>query len=219
MSGFREVLPSAQVSYATRAAQAAAEERARARGGEGERDVHKVMEGGRVRARWKMEVTFLANRSMKRPTPYGLSVWESGKGLNGEGDALCWFCLDDAPDSNEGCRSIIPQDCVQADVSACPKCKRIKNPTELTTALGGNVYPDVLAKYLAEFWKARCGSDADIYLKYHKDDVRYIAMLKSKGAAKAEKLKGLHIYPLERILRDLLTGADLSKRIKAFITS
>lgn len=174
---------------------------------------------GKVRAKWRIEITFLKNRSLTRPTPYGCKIWEAGAALNGDGDVGAFWCLNSDPDSNDGCRGIIPADCVRGGVAICPHCKRAINAEMLTDETGGNVYMDALAAYISDLFRRRLGSNADIYIKYHREDIRYIAMMKAKGPAAAQKYKGMHIYPLDRILKDISSGADLTKRIKAFLTS
>lgn len=207
------------VAPATRQAQAEAERRARERGGASEEEVHSILSGGQILARWKIEITFLQNRRLRGTTPYGCQIWESGKALNGEGDARAWWCLDSREKSNEGCRGIIPQDCVQRGIAVCPNCGRTIDAGLLTEMTGGNVTMQELANYLADLFRRRLNSNADIYIKYHKTDPRYLAMLQAKGKAIAERLKGMHIYPLARIIRDVSAGADLATRFKAFLTS
>jgi hypothetical protein len=181
-------------------------------------DEAQVIINGEIRAKWKIEVTFLRNRTPKGLNAYGVRVWESGRGLNGEGDVLAFWCLDSAPDSNAGCRAIIAADQIEAGVAVCPNCKRAIKAEALTDMVGGNVYMDNLAKYLASLFR-KLHSNADIYIKFHKDDIRYIAMAKAKGLAKAEKMKGLHIYPLKNILKDTAAGADVVNRFKAFLSA
>jgi len=176
------------------------------------------MIAGKARARWKIEINFLSDRTIHKPCAYMCQVWESGKALNGDGDALSWWCLNSDPNSNEGCRSIIPQDSVRGGIAMCPSCKRMINAEKLTDMTGGNVRMDVLATYLANLFR-KLGSNADIYLKYHKTDPRYIALERAKGELTARRLKGMHIYPLHRLLTDISAGADLTRRIKAFLLS
>jgi hypothetical protein len=181
-------------------------------------ELTKTLEG-KIRAKWRIEIIFLKNRSSKEPTPYGCKVWEAGAALNGDGDVGAFWCLDSRPESNEGCRGIIPADCVRGGVAICPHCHKALNADLLTDETGGRVYMDKLAAYLADLFRNRLNSNADIYLKYHREDIRYIAMMKAKGPAAAARFKGLHIYPLDRIMKDISTGADLTRRIKAFLTS
>jgi hypothetical protein len=66
---------------------------------------------------------------------------------------------------------------------------------------------------------------ADIYVKYHPTDIRYktaMEMARDRGGEellKARGTRGLHIYPLANIIKDVSAGADLYKRFLAFITS
>jgi hypothetical protein len=75
-----------------------------------------------------------------------------------------------------------------------------------------------LAKELTKIFHS-LGGNADVYLKFHKTDVRYLALERDKGPDVARRLKGLAIYPLRNILKDTAAGADLTSRFKAFITS
>lgn len=209
----------ARVTPALRRAQEEAARRARERGGESEEQVHAILAGGQIKARWKIEVTFLHNRVLTGPNAYGCQIWESGRALNGEGDALAWWCLDARENSDEGCRGIIPQDCVSAGIAVCPSCNRTINAGLLTHMTGGRVSMQALAEYLTDLFRRRLNSNADVYIKYHKTDPRYLAMLQAKGVATAQRLKGMHIYPLARIIKDVSAGADLVKRFKAFLCS
>jgi hypothetical protein len=174
---------------------------------------------GEIRAKWKIEVTFVKDRTLTGLNALGIQVWESGKHFNGGGDALAFFCKDSRKDEDAGCWGIIPQDNVGPNgVAYCPNCKRAINADYLTNMKIGNAYMDTLAKELAKLFR-QLGSNADIYIKFHKTDIRYIALERAKGPDMARKLKGMHIYPLKNILKDTANGADLTNRFKAFITS
>lgn len=207
------------VDAAIRQARDEAERRARERGGESEEQVHAILAGGQIKARWKIEITFLHNRQLHGKTPYACQIWESGKALNGEGDALAWWCLDGREGHNDGCRGIIPQDCVQNGIAVCPNCHMTINAGLLCEKTGGNASMQELSVYLADLFRKRLNSNADIYIKFHKTDPHYLAMLQRKGKATADRLKGMHIYPLRNIIRDVSAGADLATRFKSFLTS
>lgn len=174
---------------------------------------------GEIRAKWKIEVTFVKNRTLTGVNHVGVQVWESGKHFHGGGDALAFFCKDNRKDHDEGCWGVIPQDNVAPNgVAYCPSCKLTINANYLTNMKIGAVRMDALAKELAALFR-KLGSNADVFIKYHKMDVRYIALERAKGPDVARKLKGMHIYPLRNILKDTAAGADLVARMKAFITS
>jgi hypothetical protein len=92
------------------------------------------------------------------------------------------------------------------------------NAEMLTSMKIGRVTMTNLAAELVALFH-QLGSSADIYLKYSKTDVRYIALERAKGPEVARRLKGLAIYPLKNILKDTSNGADLGKRFFAFLTS
>lgn len=106
----------------------------------------------------------------------------------------------------------------------CTKCNRVHNEN---TLVGELLYrlttPDWAHVILKHF--VTLEHNADIYLKYHPTDVRYQTMMelaRSRGGehiALARKNRGLHIYPLRNIVVDTKNGADLYKRILAFITA
>ncbi len=174
--------------------------------------------GGEVVAKYKIEVTFTKNRSTIHTNHVGIQIWESGKRFHGGGDELMYWCKDNREDRDNGCWAPIPSDCIQSGVAICPNCKMAVNADLLTNMKIGNVYMDTLAVDLAKTFRS-LGSNADIYLKFHKTDVRYLAMLKDKGPDVARRLKGMAIYPLKNIITDTQHGADLVKRFKAFITA
>lgn len=173
---------------------------------------------GEIRAKYKIEVTFVKNRKLTGLNAVGISIWESGKRFHGGGDELMFWCKDNRKGHDDGCWSPIPGDNIRAGIALCPNCKRAVNAELLTNMRIGNVYMDSLANELAVIFH-QLGENADIFLKFHKEDVRYMAMYREKGPDVAKRLKGMAIYPLKNILKDTAAGADLTKRFKAFVTS
>lgn len=173
-----------------------------------------------IRAKWKIEVQFSNKRTTFGPNLFGLSVWESGRRLNGGGDDLTFWCLNSDEDANakEGCGGIIISDNVKGSVAYCPHCKRAVNAEKLTQLRIGNMTHQNLAIELEKLFR-KLDSSADIYLKFDRADIRVIAMEKDKGTEVANRLRGLHIYPLKNILKDTANGASLQARFKAFLTS
>lgn len=175
-----------------------------------------TLANGEIRAKYKIEVTYTEGRTMKGPNLLGIQVWESGKRFHGGGDEICFFCKD--AESEAGCWGVIPSNNVKGGVAYCPNCERAVNATRLVNLKIGRVTTQNLAKELADLFR-KLGTNADIYLKFHKTDIRYIAMERAKGPDVARRLKGMHIYPLKNILKDTSNGADLGSRIFAFLTS
>lgn len=169
-----------------------------------------------IKAKYKIEVSFEKGRTTQGPNVLGIQVWESGKRFHGGGDELCFFCKDVGSDA--GCFGVIPPDYVKGGVAYCPSCEKGVNADRLTVMMIGRVTSQSLAAQLAKMFR-QLGNSADIYLKYHKTDPRYVAMERAKGPHVAKRLKGMHIYPLKNILKDTCSGADLAGRFKIFVTS
>jgi hypothetical protein len=104
----------------------------------------------------------------------------------------------------------------------CRKCTMTWPETKLVGELFFVLTSQNWAKVL-ERWFLLVGSKADIYLKYHRDDIRTQAALeqeRQKGGDllnKARNNRGMHIYPLHNIIRDTSNGANLQDRFLAFV--
>lgn len=169
-----------------------------------------------IRARYKIEVMFNEGRTTAGPNLLGISIWESGKRFHGGGDELMYWCMD--TESKQGCKSAIPGDLMKGPFAICPNCKQAISLERATSLRVLKVTTKVLADELVKLFHS-LGGNADLYLKYHKTDIRYIAMERAKGPEVAHRLKGMHIYPLKNILKDTSNGAELSGRFHAFLTS
>jgi hypothetical protein len=169
-----------------------------------------------VRAKFKIEVLFGKDRTMHGPNTVVVKLWESGRRLNGGGDDLAFWCMNE--NGTEGCGKIITSNYIKGGVAMCPHCQRAINADLLVDGRVGSWSTKNLAVVLEQLFR-ELESNADIYLKYHRLDARYLAMEKAKGPEVAKRLKGMHIYPLKNILRDTAHGASLSGRIHAFLTS
>jgi len=81
---------------------------------------------------------------------------------------------------------------------------------------------DVLLK-----WFLKLEMNADIRVKYHKDDIRNAARSEQEkqhmgdilNRARSFERRPCYIYPLRNIIKDTSAGADLRGRIHAFLTA
>lgn len=174
--------------------------------------------GDSLRARYKIELTFGPQRTVHGPNLCGIQLWESGKHFHGGGDELMYWCKDNREGHDEGCWAPISGTNIRDGMAFCTNCQRMVAADLLTNMKIGKVSTKNLSQELVKVF-ASLGSSADIFIKYHQTDVRYIAMLRAKGPQVAKRLKGMHIYPLRNILRDTMNGADLAGRFHAFLTS
>lgn len=185
-----------------------------------------VTEKGEIRAKYKIEITFAGpdprhnykGRTSSGPNRLGIQLWESGKHFHGGGDELMYWCQDNREGEDAGCWAPISGSNIVGEVAYCPNCERTVAAELLTNMKIGNVTTQNLAKECVKLFR-QLGSNADIYCKYHKSDVHYIAMERAKGPEVAARLKGMHIYPLKNILKDTAFGADITKRFFTFFTS
>lgn len=171
-----------------------------------------------LRAKYKIELTYGPQRTLQGPNRIAIQIWESGKRFHGGGDELMFFCKDAREGHEEGCWTPMSPDNIKGGIAFCNKCNMAINAEYLTNSKIGYATSRTIADSVAKLFR-QLDFNADIYIKYHKTDMRYKAMLKDKGPEIAKRLKGMHIYPLKNILKETSNGASLEQRIFAFITS
>jgi hypothetical protein len=74
-------------------------------------------------------------------------------------------------------------------------------------------------------WYSRLEMNADIYMKYARDDIRAASdkeqekqlMGEVLGKARSFERRTRYSYPLKNIIKDTAAGADLLGRIRAFL--
>jgi hypothetical protein len=173
--------------------------------------------------KYKIEIFFSYRRSITKPTPGALSIWESGSKLHGGGDAKVYFCPGEVRGIND-CASIIPFDNVNYGHGLCPRCGKVWKSDEMVGEILGNWPMQTWAKKVTDYFTA-LGHSADIYVKQPRGDIRKAAELEQEKQLGGEKLdvvrKGVvkYIYPLARILKDTQSGADIYDRFYAFLKS
>jgi hypothetical protein len=169
--------------------------------------------------KYKIEVFFSYRRSMAKPTPGALSIWESGSKLHGGGDGKVYFC---PPPERGGCSSVIPFDNSNYGHNLCPKCGKVWKSEEVVGEVLGNWTMQTWAQKITEYFTS-IGHNADIYVKQPRGDIRAAAKLEQEKQHLGEKLdvvrRGVvkYIYPLKRILQDTQGGSDLFGRFHAFL--
>lgn len=187
------------------------------------------------RAKYKIQIWFRSDRSMKKPVTFSMSFWESGKRLHGGGDEMLFICRRHASApkispfemanaakkkiSETGCGGLISGDNIGPDGTAvCPHCYVRHRAEQIGDAIFYRATIDQAATILATWWR-KLGNNADIYAKYSPSDPRTVMMSKTYSPRKARERKGLTIYPLANILKDTLSGSTLESRMRAFITA
>lgn len=183
--------------------------------------------GEKISARYKIEIQFGKARSTWKPFHGAMSLYLSGSKLNGGGDEKLYLCP-----RNDCSGIILPIERFVEETKGgkaiarvpCPACQTMWAENDLVGELLFNLTPKDWALAVLKMF-ARLEHNADIYLKYHRDDIRYQASLElarhSGGEllSKARKSRGLHIYPLKNIIKDTGAGAQLYERFLAFINA
>lgn len=173
------------------------------------------------KAKYKIEIMFRHTRGTTGLIDGSLGIWESGTKLNGDGDAKAYFCP--SVERKRGtCTALIPDTSAGFGYLHCAACG--------TSWTEKEVYGEVFFKLPYEKWAevlvkyyARCGHNADIYMKYPKHDVRKVAAMeqeKKLDGRQYEKLRSekvLYIYPLANLIKDTASGAALYDRFLAFL--
>ena len=172
-------------------------------------------------AKYKIELLFGRGFSLHKPSHGGASFWESGNKLHGGGDTIMHMCPGKSLKVND-CEAFIPDTSHGYGFLVCPRCGRSWN--------GEQVYGQILARLTIQDWTKlvvkyfkKLEMRADIYVKYHPDDIRSAAALEQGKQHMGEILQGARksrrprIYPLKNIIKDMNAGADLEDRILAFL--
>jgi hypothetical protein len=175
------------------------------------------------KAKYKIEVLFKHTRRVRGLSFGALSIWESGTKLHGGGDTKMYWCPGKELKVSD-CVGIIPDASNGYGHLVCPDCKRVWQ--------GEQVFGEIFYGLDAEKWSIvilrhyiRLGSNADIYLKYPRHDLRVASgleqakQLMGEKLAKVRKEREQYIYPLARIMKDVAAGSDLQARFKAFLTA
>ena len=188
--------------------------------------IDKLFEG-KAQAKYKIEVQFGKARSTWKPFHGAMSMYLSGAKLDGGGDEKMYMC------PRDDCSGIILPISRHVEITEegkavarapCSMCHVMWDENHMT----GELFFNLVAKHWATAVHKmfiRLNHNADIYLKYHRDDIRYRAALEmakhagGEEVAKARVSRGLHIYPLKNLIKDTGAGSQLYERILAFINA
>lgn len=183
-----------------------------------------------VRAKYKLEVQFGKDRTtVVKPFAGVMSCWLSGTKFHGGGDEKIfecprcgkWIFPDQIDQRTIQQAGKAPEFC---SISVCGHCGGIWRSEQTIGERFFKLTTQNWAHAILRMFR-RLDMDADIYLKFHPDDIRYRTMMEmardrgGEEVAKARRNRGLHIYPLKNIIIDTQNGAELYGRIKAFITA
>lgn len=174
-------------------------------------------------AKYKLEVMFRRDRSVHHPFPGVVSFWESGTKLHGGGDSKLYLCP--SKDLGKGtCEAFIPDTANGLNHIVCPTCGSLWKGSEVF----GEVFYRLPVQKWSEVllrWFQRLEHNADIRIKFAKDDIRSVALAEQEKQmmgeiltkARSAQRRMIYTYPLKNIIKDTAAGADLQARILAFL--
>lgn len=183
-------------------------------------EMNKIIEDNKA-AKYKIQITFNHKRKNWQTTPCTLTCWESAGNLNEDNDKILFLCRAEK-DPRLGCGFPFleePKRCLingfPTRVFECKNCPKKDNDYRLilATAVSQIVYfnlpPKKLALKIYDYFR-KLESNADIYIKYFKDDFR--------GGVLTDNADFV-IYPLERIIKDSTNNSLVLKNIETFLSS
>tara|TARA_Y100000310_G_scaffold315127_1_gene365349 strand:+ start:761 stop:1369 length:609 start_codon:yes stop_codon:yes gene_type:complete len=196
-------------------------------------NIVKAAEEAELIATWRIEVLFNRGRTPNGPNACVLTFWRKGSRFGGGGDELVYLCMeadsgahlaidfvfDRRKKGTLGCGSVIPPEAIQGGVAYCPNCDNQIKAADLTGQIYQNLSSQDLADYCAEMWYGAFKGDADLYLKYHTEDIHFQEMVMRLGSEKTRQLRGLQVYPLSNIIKDTAAGKEVSRAFRECLSA
>lgn len=188
--------------------------------------LRKLLEDKTVIAKYKIELMFGKARSNSvTPTPGMLSFWENGSKFHGGGDVKLYLCPGKRLKRSE-CSAVLQDSYNSGDGVVCPACGTIWKHELLIGEFLFNLPMQKWAQVLHTYFR-HFEYNSDLYLKFAPTDIRSVTKMQaekqtwdgSKKLASVRDKRAKAIYPLANIIKDLNAGADLEKRIFAFLTA
>lgn len=172
-------------------------------------------------AKYKIEVVLSTDRNKIGPSACMITIFKSGGALHGGGDELMYTCRSEK-DRDMGCGKILKGD-VWMGMSGnqivtayhCPTCKKYVNRELLGSSTFYKLPVKKIAENIYKFFR-ELDSDADIYLKHIKVDVRK-SMENRKEMAKVPTKMEYAIYTVQNIMKDAGNNSQILKKIEDFI--
>lgn len=171
-----------------------------------------------VKAKYKIQILFGPRRNTSHTNLCMVHVFESGGYHHEHQDQLCYFCWD-IEDRNIGCRKVIPASKINGSVGWCDTCKAPRVTSKLTEFIVYNLPTAIIADNVYKLFRS-LDSNADIYIKHAKNDIRKLTELGDKGLRDMKKIEDQRdavIYPLKHILKDVSNGSNVIHKIDTFL--
>lgn len=172
-------------------------------------------------AKYKIEILFGKGFAPNKPSHGAVSFWESGSKLHGGGDTIMHICPGKHIGVND-CEALIPDASHGYGFLVCPRCHKAWKGEDVSGQIMCRLTAQGWAKLMIKYFM-KLEMKADIYVKYHPDDIRSAALseqeknLGGELLLKSRKSRVPRIYPLSRIMRDVGAGSSFESRFLAFL--
>lgn len=173
-------------------------------------------------AKYKIEVVLSTDRRRIGPSACMITIFKSGGALHGGGDELMYTCRNEK-DRDMGCGKILKGDVWMGTINNqivtayfCKTCKKYVNRELLGSSIFYKLPVKTIAENIYKFFR-ELDSDADIYLKHIKVDVRKSAE-SPKDMAKVPTKMEYAIYTVQNIMKDAGNNSQIVKKIEDFIS-
>lgn len=187
----------------------------------------KNLDAETIKAKYKLEVVF-TKRSMFEPFFGIVSAFSNGGFNHGGGDECIYFCTAkiEKNGNTRTCSGPIDLRFIGGKIAICPKCKQTTPPGELAGQVGYKATLQNWGTIIYRIWmQLECDADIRMGLlgggiRQKTDDVLNKTSLSAgdKLDMTREKREWAN-YPLRNIIKDTSAGANLEKRISAFLGS
>lgn len=173
------------------------------------------------KAKYKIEVIFPPSRKNVNVTACAVTTFKSGKKLHGGGDELLYLCRNEK-DAKIGCGNVLKGDLMlsqghdgPSSVYYCEKCKKYVNRELCASTLLYKLPIKTIAANIYKLFR-QLDSNADIYLKYTRSDIRAANSSPQKMAQLPTKTE-YAIYTLKNIIKDTSNDSQVINKIEAFL--
>jgi hypothetical protein len=175
------------------------------------------------RAKYKIEIVFPPRRKRNEAIACAITTFKSGGKLHGGGDELLYVCRNEK-DATIGCGSVLKDppllgmvDGGYITVYYCAKCNKHVNRELLASTFLYKLPVKTLAQNVYKFFR-QLDSNADIYLKHMKVDIREAAKIGGDKMINVPQKMEYSIYTLKSIVKDAFTEGQIVKNITNFLT-
>lgn len=177
-----------------------------------------------IKAKYRLELFLSEKRSSLNPYGGFVSAWSNGGYAHGGGDETIYFCnAKTVRNGNEvTCGKPLSIQFISAGKAVCQHCKTMLKSQDLTGQVFARLHGQQWARLLTRMFYRLEGS-ADLVLCVMPGDLRQATAEERVKEHRGEVLDHVRlrrvrvVYPLDRIIKDTSAGADLERRIRAFL--